>query len=87
MAPSMQMSPLDEEARRMIKAKFGTEPPDKDVTKGIPLQGSADTVKVQAPGVPRPGTTPQAQHAAIVKEHVPDANPTPPSTRAPAAKG
>ncbi len=75
--PSRGMTPLDEEAKRMMKETFDTDAPDRDPTKPIPMQGTGDKVKVQAPGVPRPGTTPQAAHAEQVKIANPPANPAP----------
>ncbi len=75
--PSLGMTPLDAEAKAMVKDTYGTPAPERDPTKSIPLQGTGDKVKVQPPGVPRPGTTPQAAHKETVAAATPPINPAP----------
>jgi len=75
--PSMGMTPLDDEAKRMVREEFGTAKPIADPTLSIPLQGTGDKVKVAPPGVQRPGTSPQQAHAEAVKAANPPANPAP----------
>lgn len=44
--PSVNMTPLDEEAKAAFAARFpGARPPERDPTKAIPLRGSGDTAK------------------------------------------
>jgi hypothetical protein len=40
--PSMEMTPLDEEARQAYNERFGLVPPEKDPTNKIPLFGGID---------------------------------------------
>ncbi len=75
--PSLGMTPLDAEAKQMVKDTFGTPTPERDPTKSIPLQGTGDKVKVQPAGVPRPGASPQAQHKETVAAATPLINPAP----------
>lgn len=53
--PSTNMTPLDDEAKRLYKEWFKEEAPDRDPFAKIPLQGSGDTVKTSV--APRPGST------------------------------
>lgn len=50
--PSTQMTPLDDEARKVFKAKFGTEAPNKDPLASIPLTGAQNAPKVLPKAVP-----------------------------------
>ena len=43
---SVNMTPLDDEARAKLREFFGTEAPEKDPTKAIPLQGTGSQAKV-----------------------------------------
>lgn len=46
MQPSVSMTPLDDEAWDVFKQRFpGTQMPERDPTKAIPLQGTGDKVK------------------------------------------
>jgi len=72
--PSLGMTPLDAEAKKMVEDAFGTSKPITDPTLSIPLAGTGDKVKVQPPGVPRPGASPQAAHAKIVADATPPTN-------------
>ncbi len=78
--PSLGMTPLDEEAKRMVKETFQTETPVRDPTAPIPMQGTGDKIKVQPAGVSRPGTSPQAAHADTVRAANPPPNPAPTRT-------
>lgn len=83
MPPSAQMTPLDEEAKRMVRDWFKTDKPARDPMVKIPLQGTGDKVKVEAPGTPRPGTSPQTVHKEILAQNIPPSSATPPSSREP----
>lgn len=46
MKPSVNMTPLDDEARKLFSETFpGARLPERDPTKAIPLRGSGDTAK------------------------------------------
>lgn len=46
MKPSVNMTPLDDEAWNLFRETFpGTRPPDRDPTKAIPLRGTGDQAK------------------------------------------
>ena len=81
--PSLGMTPLDAEAKKMVEDAFGTSKPISDPTLSIPLAGTGDKVKVQPLGVPRPGASPQAAHADLVKAAQPPINPTAPGSFTP----
>lgn len=51
---SRAMTPLDDEARTALKAAFGTEKPEADPTKAIPIQGTTKDpglVNAKAPAI------------------------------------
>ncbi len=49
MKPSVNMTPLDEEAWKLFQDTFpGTRRPERDPTKAIPLRGTGDTAKSPA---------------------------------------
>lgn len=58
MPPSVQMTPLDAEAKKLYQDTFGTGKPERDPTKAIPLQGTLSTAKVPpvVPAKPLPPT-------------------------------
>lgn len=74
--PSVNMTPLDDEARALFKETFpGSRLPERDPTKAIPLRGTGDTAK-------QPGTTnvvqpvSPGQHTPVL-EPKPEAKPDP----------
>jgi hypothetical protein len=54
-APSLQMTPLDDEAKRLFEEHHNSAAPERDPTKSIPLQGTLSDVKVPPATAPRPG--------------------------------
>lgn len=49
MKPSVNMTPLDDEAWKLFQETFpGTRRPERDPTKAIPLRGSGDSAKAPA---------------------------------------
>ena len=72
--PSRQMTPLDDEAKKLYADYFGTTAPERDPTKAIPVQGTGSEAKVLPPGAPRPGLDNQYK-APLVNE--PDTKPKP----------
>lgn len=79
--PSVSMTPLDEEAKRAVKAKFGTGLPERDPTKAIPLQGTGSAVKVPPIIAPaKPPLTPQQEHGEMLKASLPPLNNPAPAT-------
>lgn len=49
MKPSVNMTPLDNEAMALFKETFPTaRPPERDPTKAIPLRGTGDSAKSPA---------------------------------------
>jgi hypothetical protein len=52
--PSVQMSPMDDEARKAFSKKFGEEAPNRDPLAAIPLTGAPDAPKVKGPAAPQP---------------------------------
>lgn len=57
MPPSVSMTPIDDEAKKIYTTHFGGVLPERDPTKAIPIMGFADAPK--APGIAalRPGET------------------------------
>lgn len=52
--PSRSMTPLDDEAKKLFRQTFGTDAPERDFSKAIPIQGTGSEAKAPVPG-PRPG--------------------------------
>lgn len=50
MLPSIAMTPLDDEAKREYKERFGAEPPDVDPTQRIPIMGNVKSSENIQPG-------------------------------------
>lgn len=73
MKPLVNMTPLDDEARKLFSETFpGARLPERDPTKAIPLRGSGDTAK--QPPLVQPASP--GQHAPVL-EPKPTPQPTP----------
>ena len=51
---SRSMTGLDDEARKALAAAFGTEAPERDPTKAIPIQGTTNDPGLRAAKAPAP---------------------------------
>lgn len=52
--PSHAMSPVDDEARKVYKAKFGDDAPNSDPLASIPLTGAPGAPKIAGTASPQP---------------------------------
>lgn len=62
--PSVSMTPLDDEAKNLFERHFGTQAPERDPTKPIPVMGN---VKQEGMAQPRP-TAQQTQQRTAAGE-------------------
>jgi hypothetical protein len=62
--PSLAMTPMDDEARKVYDDVFGGEIPEVDPTKSIPLTGAPGAPTVRGAGTPPPKPTPQPVNSA-----------------------
>lgn len=63
MPPSLQMTPLDNEAREMYRKAFKSDQPERDPMKPIPLQGTGSTAKVPPVITTKPSQLPTPKPA------------------------
>lgn len=69
--PSVSMTPLDDEAKKLFEKHFGTQAPERDPTKPIPVMGN-----VKQEGMKQPTPTPQQNQQRMAAGEKPS-NPNP----------
>lgn len=86
--PSLQMTPLDDEAKRLYRDWHESDEPQRDPTHAIPIQGTGDSVRsppAVRPGVPtnpaaRPATNPNPPVGATPPKPAPEVRGAPGAT-------
>jgi hypothetical protein len=73
--PSTQMTPLDDEARKLFKSTYGEDATEFDPMKAIPLTGAQGAPKVQGVGAPRPSPTALTTPTRVAETLSPPADP------------
>ncbi len=72
--PSLQMTPLDDEARKVYRDTFNTDTPERDPTKPIPLQGTGSKAMVPPKVDPKTAPKPTPPDLAKTAQHQTPAN-------------